>query len=62
MFDAYKKGHITKSKFARIMGGIYGHQGDYYDENDVGVRRMRGRLETIWNSSQYKSWNNISLG
>ena len=41
VFDAYKKGHITKSKFARIMGGIYGHQGDYYDENDVGVRRMR---------------------
>ena len=23
VFDAYKKGHITKSKFARIMGGIY---------------------------------------
>jgi len=41
VFDAYKKGHITKSKFARIMGGVYGHQGDYYDDYDAGVRRMR---------------------
>jgi len=33
VYDALKKGHITPAKFARIIGGLHGLQGDELEED-----------------------------
>ena len=33
LYDALKKGHITQAKFARIIGGLHGLQGDELEED-----------------------------
>ena len=48
VYDALKKGHITSSKFARIIGGLHGLQADELEEdyNPQNSRMREGWKET----------------
>ena len=47
VFEAYKKGEISKSKLARVIGGTYGHVGndpkwEYYKNMGMPIKKQSG--------------------